>query len=368
MGLDLTARGRRTRAAKTSEGVSAAVPKSLPPGFAATAGGRICIVTNEFHGLFRNGGIGTANTGLALMLAEAGYAVTVVFSNWPGMPGKEIHQLRQDYKKIGINLEFIIETPTFRKPFDDPRRASYAVYLYLKDRQFDIVYFHDNCGRGFYALLAKHTGCYPNAPLMLVVAHGPGEWVYELNSMRYYNKDPIIYAHLERRSVELADALISPSQYLVDWMIERGWKLPQAVFVEQNNVRVQNFADQVAPEAAASEVKEIVFFGRMEVRKGITLFCDAIDILKTQRDLSDVRIDLSGQVRTYRRTSFRRLHHRTQPAMVEPASYPHEIRSEPGRLRSEPAGNARRHSVARREFALRRGRMPADRNSVHRDE
>jgi hypothetical protein len=30
---------------------------------------RVCIVTAEFHGLFKNGGIGTANTGLALALA-----------------------------------------------------------------------------------------------------------------------------------------------------------------------------------------------------------------------------------------------------------------------------------------------------------
>ena len=30
---------------------------------------RICLITTEFHGLFKNGGIGTANTGLALALA-----------------------------------------------------------------------------------------------------------------------------------------------------------------------------------------------------------------------------------------------------------------------------------------------------------
>ena len=30
---------------------------------------RVCLVTAEFHGLFKNGGIGTANTGLG---ADAG--------------------------------------------------------------------------------------------------------------------------------------------------------------------------------------------------------------------------------------------------------------------------------------------------------
>ena len=34
---------------------------------------RICLVTVEFHGLFKNGGIGTANTALALALAAEGF-------------------------------------------------------------------------------------------------------------------------------------------------------------------------------------------------------------------------------------------------------------------------------------------------------
>ena len=36
---------------------------------------------------------------------------------------------------------------------------------------------------------------------------------------------------LERASVELADAVVSPSAYLVDWMQRQGWKLPAQTFV-----------------------------------------------------------------------------------------------------------------------------------------
>jgi hypothetical protein len=35
----------------------------LPPGHLKLKTRRICLVTSEFHGLFKNGGIGTANTG-----------------------------------------------------------------------------------------------------------------------------------------------------------------------------------------------------------------------------------------------------------------------------------------------------------------
>ena len=263
----------------------------LPAGFASAGEGRICIVTNELHGLFKNGGIGTANTGLALTLAEAGFSVTVAFSSWSGLPDREAQQVRDDYRRLGIEVELITETPTFPRPYASPQSASYAVYLYLRERNFDAVYFHENCGRGFYSLLAKHTGVFANAPLMFVVCHGPHEWVYELNSVPYYDKEPLIYAYLERRSVELADAVISPSRYLVDWMAAHGWKLPAQVFVEQNIVRTAAHA----PKIKAGPIKELVFFGRTEMRKGVVLFCDAIDLLAAEVDLSDVRITFLGK-------------------------------------------------------------------------
>ncbi len=268
--------------------------RPLPEAFALVATGRVCIVTNEFHGLFKNGGIGTANTGLALALAEAGFSVTVTFSSWSGLPAHEFRQLRDDYRKIGIELELITETPAFPKPFDSPQSASYAVYLYLRERAFDAVYFHENCGRGFYSLLAKHTGVFPNAPKMFVVCHGPHEWVYEINAVRYHGTEPIAYAYLERRSVELADAIISPSQYLVDWMAGHGWKLPAHVFVEQNVIRV---AERNLPAADDTPlpVKELVFFGRTEMRKGLVLFCDAIDRLENDIDLSEIRVTFLGK-------------------------------------------------------------------------
>jgi glycosyltransferase involved in cell wall biosynthesis len=255
---------------------------------------RVCIVTTEFHGLFKNGGIGTANTGLALALAEAGCTVTVLFANFPPPTDPELHRLRGHYSALGIDLEVLVEGPTLQKPYSDARTASYAVFLYLRAREFDVVYFHDNCGRGFYSLTAKHTGCFPDPPLMFVVAHGPHQWVYELNCVQYYDA-ALVSAYLERRSIELADALISPSQYLVDWMAERGWKFPSRVFVEQNIVRVEGAGLGVVEARAARPVEEIVFFGRNEVRKGVALFCDALDLMEAQGGLENLRITFLGK-------------------------------------------------------------------------
>lgn len=260
---------------------------------------RVCLITTEFHGLFKNGGIGTANTGLALALAGAGFDVTVAFADadesGPRIREGNFPDLQEKYKRLGITLDYVPVSPSMHRAFDDPRSASYCVYLYLKQRSFDVVYFNDCGGHGFYALQAKHTGVFPNAPIMYVVAHGPHEWVLELNSLRYWNRTPIITAYLERRCIALADALISPSKYLVDWMIAHHWVMPARVYVIQNIVRLPDAVMGLTSSVTPVETTEIVFFGRLEVRKGIELFCDAIDLLNKSTDLSKIRITFMGK-------------------------------------------------------------------------
>ena len=274
-------------------------PGPLPPRFAPAR--RICIVTNEFNGLHKNGGIGTANTGLALSLAESGFEVTVLYCSPLKISNSELARLRRSYADKGVALEIIGETPVLRRPFESPSSVSYAVFLFVRERRFDVIYFHDNCGRGYYSLLAKHTGCYPNAPLLLVVAHGPSEWVYELNCTPYRNKEAVIFAFLERRSVELADALISPSRYLLEWLLAHGWMLPAKVFVEQNIVPMPQLGPvnekplEIGSAANLRKIREIVFFGRMEPRKGILLFFDAVDQLSERLDLADTQITFLGR-------------------------------------------------------------------------
>src|SRR5580704_5946770 len=162
---------------------------------------RVCFITTEFHGLFKNGGIGTANTGLALALSQAGFDVTVAFAdadeNGPRVKEGNFPELREKYRQVGITLDFVPASPLITKAFDDSRSASYCVYLYLKQHEFDVVYFNDCGGHGYYALLAKRVGVFSNAPRMYVVSHEPQEWVLELNSVRYWDRWPVITSYLE---------------------------------------------------------------------------------------------------------------------------------------------------------------------------
>ncbi len=255
---------------------------------------RVCIVTTEFHGLFKNGGIGTANTGLALTLAEAGHDVTVAYVDAGLVDFDERVASAADtiaaWEKRGVRLEFVPRNPLLRAGHEDHVAASFTVFPYLQGRGFDTVFFNECGGQGYFSLLAKKEGLFPEAPRMVVVTHGANAWVLELNAQLYWSLHPISVDFLERRSVELADDLISPSQYLVGWMRERGWRLPASTRVIQNALPVEP-----RPARPSAPVDEIVFFGRLEARKGVDLFLAAYSQLCAARNMSGTKVTFLGK-------------------------------------------------------------------------
>jgi glycosyltransferase involved in cell wall biosynthesis len=265
----------------------------------APAARRVCFITTEFHGLFKNGGIGTANTGLALALAAAGFDVTVAFANadatGPRTKTGNFAELKAHYRSRGITLDFVPPHPLIPAAFNDPRSASYSVFLYVQRGAFDVVLFNDNGGQGYFSLLAKHTGVLANPPMMCVVAHGPLEWVLELNASECWSRELVIIAYMERRSVQLADVLVSPSRYLIDWMVEHGWAMPQRTSVIQNVVGGAERIGAAWADWRGQGVTELVLFGRQEVRKGLELFCDALDLLHRTTDLAAVTVTFLGK-------------------------------------------------------------------------
>jgi hypothetical protein len=85
------------------------------------------------------------------------------------------------------------------------------------------------------------------------------------------------FDYAERLSVRTTDVLWSPSRYLLDWARAKGFALPEQTFVQQYSIpslpRPPGVSGRTAPP------KEIVFFARLEDRKGLALFCDAIQLL-----------------------------------------------------------------------------------------
>ena len=256
---------------------------------------RICLVTAEFHGLFKNGGIGTANTGLALELAAAGHEVTVAYvdpGGWFVLPTSEAFlAARAHWRERGIYLDVVPRWARLKASVED-FCWSLSVLEYLRPRGFDTVLFNECGGQGYYSLLAKRAGVFADSPYMIVVTHGASEWARDLNGQLPLGYRAAGLAFCERRSVELADLVASPSRYLVNWMRERGWRLPERVEIVQNIVPVSILGD---PPASRASLDEIVFFGRLEARKGVEIFCDAIEALEREGKLGEAGVTFLGK-------------------------------------------------------------------------
>lgn len=81
--------------------------------------------------------------------------------------------------------------------------------------------------------------------------------------------------HHERMASQLADIEISPTHYMTSYLRQRGWSLPADVQHIPNVLaeRVGNTTSLIRP------VWRIAFFGRVEERKGIKIFVDAVSRL-----------------------------------------------------------------------------------------
>lgn len=245
---------------------------------------KICIVTDELAGPDFNGGIGTACTGLATALAAAGHEVDVLYTRVSqGVVNCSFGSF-QDHVDAFARRAVRLLSIAQEGPWNDFPAKSFSVLHHLQTHRYDLAFFNDTHGTGFYPLLSRRTG----NPLlaetkMCVVTHSATQWIFDLNGEPVTGVDNIRLLEMERRSIELADVVISPSSYLVRKYKGYGWLFP-----DNTQIRRYILPDAQRPlqhdAAELHEVDELVFFGRLERRKGIDLFCSALDRLKYALD------------------------------------------------------------------------------------
>jgi glycosyltransferase involved in cell wall biosynthesis len=250
----------------------------MPPSHAEPLS--VCVVTSEFLGPIKNGGIGTATSGLIENLSATGHHVTVLYTqvlhSAPHCVEHTWEYWVEIFRSRGIELEYIPHTGTYA----DWREKAWLVKEFLRTRSFDIVYFNEHHGSGYYALAAKKAGIEPyTSQLQCLITHGSIEWVSNINDQPLQTERDLEMLMLERRSVEMVDYIIGPSAYLLNEYISYGWKLPPNTLVQPYVLSRKNLTP---PPLKPIPVTEIVFFGRLEVRKGLWVFCEALDRIKNK--------------------------------------------------------------------------------------
>ncbi|MFO1060625.1 MAG: glycosyltransferase [Dongiaceae bacterium] len=269
---------KRVRRHSARPGPESAIPASSDPALP----GRVCLVTGEIAGPDFNGGIGTANRGLALALRKAGFAVDVLYTRVDGgapfcFRGDFADQVSA-FASHGIRLMSI----RHEGPWNDWPAKSFRAMEHLEAGRYHLAFFNDTHGTGFYPLLARRTG---NARLsgttMCVVAHSATQWIQQVNEAPIPTIEDIKLMEMERRSLELADIVVSPSRHLLGRYRGYGWSLPEDCRVIPNLLPPGESLAGIAPGRSCA-VTEPVFFGRLESRKGLWLFCNALDRLKAE--------------------------------------------------------------------------------------
>src|SRR5204862_7382340 len=127
----------------------------------------------------------------------------------------------------------------------------------------DVVVLPDRAAPGHAALRLRQLRAGLEDTLFVVFCHGTRRWVLEL-SRRLDVADlghVLALSVLDRMSLELADVVVSPSAYLVEWMRNQGWRLPERTLVVPYLTRSAALGEPPpTPATNGARLQRIAFF------------------------------------------------------------------------------------------------------------
>ncbi len=238
-------------------------------------------VADELLGYAGNG-IGTTTTFVSLALARSGHDVEVLFAG----PPRTAASRRSGSGSTTTPACVVRDRPAPGDENVEPRHFARArdVEAALRADPPDVVVVQDLGAPAYTALRLRRLGLAFERTSFVVFCHGTRQWITDVSRKVRVLPGAHAVTVLERASVELADAVVSPSAYLVDWMRSEGWQLPAQTFVIPHVSRAggDGRAPPPAPSSPQSRVERIAFFGRLEERKGVRPFVGALNSLEPE--------------------------------------------------------------------------------------
>jgi glycosyltransferase involved in cell wall biosynthesis len=251
---------------------------------------RITIVTAQLLGFDRVGGVGTATAFLTLGLARSGHSIDVAYIGDADtdVPAGEWSRV---YGDAGVSVRRLAPDDTVEpRPF---RRAS-AVERALRADPPEAVIAHEFGAPAYAAQRLRQLGLGFEDTLFVVFCHGTRRWVKEVTRNTSVSSELLLESALERASVELADVVVSPSAFMLGWMRDNGWSLPEASRVIPYLTRSGATGEaQDSRVEDGSAIRRVTYFGRLEEIKGIGPFLAGLKTLDPAL-LRDVEIEFLG--------------------------------------------------------------------------
>lgn len=249
------------------------------------------LVTDELLGYVRTGGIGTATTFLAIALGRIGHDVEVLYTGDPptgGLPSGWTPL----YDQAGVAIRLLPRSGEETEPSCFARMRD--VERALLEHPPGVVIVQDLAAPAYTALRKRQLGLAFQETMFVVYCHGTRQWITDMARKVNVLPGALTVSVLEQASVELADMVVSPSAYLIDWMKQQGWRLPERTVVIPYLTRSAATGDpQPRTELDSHKLKRLVFFGRLEERKGLDTFAAGLNALPPQL-LAKVELEFLG--------------------------------------------------------------------------
>jgi glycosyltransferase involved in cell wall biosynthesis len=242
---------------------------------------RLCVVSPEVIGPRRNSGIGTHTQHLLKLLArQEDYSVTLLLSSELKV---EKDGGWENWFRDNLNVEFVHLEPLphlyplvgwFNNWYN---LRSMQVYNYLRRENFEIVHFQDLNADGFICHQARKTGQAFQKAVFTTMINGPAKWARE--GMKSFPGNEVyesLLNFMESYPLKESDLVLAPSDYAFDYVEkESEWLLGG----ERRKVPYMLDLPEKIKDQSSFEDPAIIFFGRLETRKGIHLFLEAMDRL-----------------------------------------------------------------------------------------
>ncbi|MEM9480540.1 MAG: glycosyltransferase [Verrucomicrobiota bacterium] len=246
----------------------------------AKAERNVCLATFEIDGPTIPSELGTFFFNHAKMLTDAGHKVTVLLLRDAPVEG-EIDEWIKKFAADEIELVFLPEA----KIETEYRNAkeltiSYRALEWLETRRFDIVHFHEWRGPAYYFMLARRQGIFPYECRAFVSVHHPHRWL-EMMNWRYISRPYHIEVNfMERKSVELADAVVGLTESIQRWMESMGWKLPASRTYAWPGWSGKTDELAVTSSGEDGQARELIFINYGDVSGGVRLLVSTAEELR----------------------------------------------------------------------------------------
>ncbi len=246
---------------------------------------KICIVTPDLSGPMTNGGIGTAVYYLAKFAREElNLPLDVLYTG--AIAVKNANYWKEHFRHE-FGFEFFCQEdfpPLPSEPILDSlwvNTRAMQVHEWLVYRNYDQIHFQDYQANGFVAMQAKRAGIAYNKTLLTCTLHSSIEWMKEGNGcFAARTIEEMVQQYMEHYCAATADLVVSPTQYMVEWIRA---KVPQLgpVRIVQNLYKKKSVG-----RSKDNSVHELCFFGRLETRKGLEIFTGALEMLASSKGTS----------------------------------------------------------------------------------